>query len=66
MLCAKLDKDSMKLDSKVLSLSYDLDGRYTSKSWSISYSGKGGNELDLDQSFDAIVMTVKEVHGLMQ
>ncbi|ONK55026.1 uncharacterized protein A4U43_UnF8470 [Asparagus officinalis] len=57
MLCAKLDKDSMKLDSKVLSLSYDLDGRYPSKSWSISYSGKGGSELDLDQSFDAIIMT---------
>ena len=66
MLCRKLGTDNMKLHSKVLSLSCDPDGSSPFKNWSISYAAKGGNQLELDQSFDAIVMTVKEAHITMQ
>ncbi|KMZ72371.1 Protoporphyrinogen oxidase 2 [Zostera marina] len=56
-LCSQLDDESLKLRSKVLSLSYYNDE--ISHKWSISYSSHLDNQKQqfLDQSFDAVIMT---------
>lgn len=61
-LCSQLDDESLKLRSKVLSLSYYNDE--ISHKWSISYSSHLDNQKQqfLDQSFDAVIMTVKIPH----
>lgn len=51
-LCMKLDKDELKLKSKVLSLAYSQDG---SEEWSLSCTSKHNKGL----LFDAVIMTVR-------
>ncbi|KAJ6776907.1 PROTOPORPHYRINOGEN OXIDASE [Salix koriyanagi] len=65
-LCAELGKDGVKLDSKVLSLSYCYDGKSTFENWLISYASKGGKHAQAS-SYDAVIMTaplcnVKEIN----
>lgn len=62
----KIGNDNLKLGSKVLSLSCDCDGASPLESWSISYAANHGNLAELDQPFDAIIMTVKEALDMLQ
>lgn len=56
-LCTKLGHENLKLGSKVLSLSCDLDGNSPYTTWSISSAANNGNLKELHQSFDAVIMT---------
>lgn len=56
-LCTELGKDGVKLESKVLSLSYSYDGKSTFENWSVSYASKGGKHAQAS-SYDAVIMTV--------
>ncbi|CAN6449120.1 unnamed protein product [Victoria cruziana] len=58
-LCNELTDDSLKLHSKVLSLSYNHEEGSPSNSWLVSYTSKpaNGNIPRQGQTFDAIVMT---------
>ncbi|KAJ7013862.1 protoporphyrinogen oxidase [Populus alba x Populus x berolinensis] len=65
-LCTELGKDGVKLESKVLSLSYGYDGKSTFENWSVSYASKGGKRAQAS-SYDAVIMTaplcnVKEIN----
>lgn len=56
-LCKELGKDDLKLNSKVLSLSYSSDGKSALENWSIicaSDSDKHSQAL----AVDAVIMTV--------
>ncbi|XP_020580013.1 protoporphyrinogen oxidase, mitochondrial isoform X2 [Phalaenopsis equestris] len=59
MLCSKIGGESLKLNSKVLSLSYHSDGDSLSNDWSISYAANhvNGSDIIQNQLFDAIIMT---------
>ncbi|CAK7328278.1 unnamed protein product [Dovyalis caffra] len=56
-LCTKLGKDGLKLESKVLSLSYCHDGKSPLENWSVSYASKGGKHAQAS-SYDAVIMTI--------
>lgn len=65
-LCTELGKDGVKLESKVLSLSYSYDGKTNFENWSVSYASKGGKHAQAS-SYDAVIMTaplcnVKEIN----
>ncbi|XP_052197640.1 protoporphyrinogen oxidase, mitochondrial [Diospyros lotus] len=55
-LCKQLSKDELKLQSKVLELSYSCSGNSLSENWSLSYAPIYTNQLE-EQSFDAVIMT---------
>ncbi|KAK1266008.1 hypothetical protein QJS04_geneDACA016680 [Acorus gramineus] len=58
-LCMALGKDNLKLNSKVLSLSFNDNGGSVSNNWLISYAAQGPTckgSLQ-DQSYDAVIMT---------
>nr|CAD1837029.1 unnamed protein product [Ananas comosus var. bracteatus] len=57
-LCKEIGGDSLKLSSKVLSLSCKYGESCPSSSWAISLGAKDANSKDLaSQSFDAVIMT---------
>ncbi|OAY65264.1 Protoporphyrinogen oxidase, mitochondrial, partial [Ananas comosus] len=57
-LYKEIGGDSLKLSSKVLSLSCKYDESSPSSSWAISLGAKDANSKDLaSQSFDAVIMT---------
>lgn len=60
MLCSKVGGESLKLNSKVLSLSYDCGRDSPSNTWSISYTANYVNDVEIiqNQLFDAVIMTV--------
>lgn len=51
----------MKLQSKVLSLSYDHHGNPASENWSLVHHS-GENRRSEESLFDALVMTVCHLH----
>ena len=57
MLCKELGKDDVKLNSKVLSLSYSCDGKSALENWSVSYASDQHKHLQ-GLSVDAVIMTV--------
>ncbi|KAI0523066.1 hypothetical protein KFK09_005456 [Dendrobium nobile] len=59
ILSCKVGGESLKLNSKVLSLSYDSVGDSPCNGWSISYAANHVNDSDLmkSQVFDAVIMT---------
>lgn len=59
MLCKELGGDNVKLNSKVLSLSCNVDGSSPFSSWSLSYAANDANTKAVrkDQSFDSVIMT---------
>ncbi|XP_058102266.1 protoporphyrinogen oxidase, mitochondrial isoform X2 [Magnolia sinica] len=59
MLCKELGKDSLKLKSKVFSLSYNLDETSLFNNWRVSCATNPANrkEPSRNQSFDAVIMT---------
>lgn len=65
MLCEELGGDNLKLNSKVLSLSCNVDGSspFSICSWSLSYAANDAKKKALrnDQSFDAVIMTVRKL-----
>ncbi|XP_030953633.1 protoporphyrinogen oxidase, mitochondrial isoform X2 [Quercus lobata] len=56
MLCKELGKDDVKLNSKVLSLSYSCDGKSALENWSVSYASDHDKHLQ-GLSVDAVIMT---------
>ncbi|XP_050234204.1 protoporphyrinogen oxidase 2, chloroplastic/mitochondrial [Mercurialis annua] len=56
MLCKEIAKDELKLESKVLSLSYNPDSKLALENWSISYASKGDKHLE-NSYYDAVIMT---------
>ncbi|XP_008783797.2 protoporphyrinogen oxidase, mitochondrial isoform X3 [Phoenix dactylifera] len=58
-LCKELGGDNLKLNSKVLSLSCNVDGSSPFSSWSLFYAANDAKTKALrkDQSFDAVIMT---------
>ncbi|KAE8657529.1 Protoporphyrinogen oxidase [Hibiscus syriacus] len=56
MLSKNLSEDNLKLKSKVLSLSYNHDGKSTSDNWSLSYVSDR-DKRSQGSSFDAVIMT---------
>lgn len=56
MLCKELGKDDVKLNSKVLSLSYSCDGKSALENWSVSYASDHDKHLQR-LSVDAVIMT---------
>ncbi|XP_073007889.1 protoporphyrinogen oxidase, mitochondrial isoform X2 [Typha latifolia] len=58
-LCNEVGSDNLKLNSKVLSLSYNYDGGSPFNSWAISFSAKDRKKKEVakNQSFDAVIMT---------
>lgn len=56
-LCKQLGKHELKLNSKVLSLSYSHDGSSTSENWSLSCVANDDKHSQ-SSSVDAIIMTV--------
>lgn len=60
-LYKEIGGDSLKLSSKVLSLSCKYGESCPSSSWAISLGAKDANSKDLaSQSFDAVIMTVRK------
>ncbi|XP_057823982.1 protoporphyrinogen oxidase, mitochondrial isoform X2 [Cryptomeria japonica] len=57
-LSTKLEEESLKLQSSVLSLSCDLHGNPSHSSWSINYARNGYKDPVQEESFDAVIMTV--------
>lgn len=57
MLCKELGKDDVKLNSKVLSLSYSCDGKSALENWSVSYASDHDKHLQ-GLCVDAVIMTV--------
>ncbi|PRQ54205.1 putative protoporphyrinogen oxidase [Rosa chinensis] len=55
-LCKQLGKHELKLNSKVLSLSYSHDGNTTSENWSVSCAANNDKHLQ-SSSVDAIILT---------
>ncbi|CAL5368499.1 unnamed protein product [Camellia sinensis] len=55
-LCKDLGKDELKLQSRVLELSYSCEENSVSESWSVSYAPIHDKQSE-EQSFDAVVMT---------
>ncbi|XAR51980.1 Protoporphyrinogen oxidase [Bertholletia excelsa] len=55
-LCKELGNNELKLQSKVLELSYCCSENSSSENWSISYVPMPGKE-SKEQSFDAVIMT---------
>ncbi|KAM0957911.1 hypothetical protein FF1_023276 [Malus domestica] len=55
-LCNQLGKDELKLNSKVLSLSYSHDGKSAFENWSVSSAAKDDKHSQ-SLSVDAVVMT---------
>ncbi|XP_028051227.1 protoporphyrinogen oxidase, mitochondrial isoform X2 [Camellia sinensis] len=56
-LCKDLGKDELKLQSRVLELSYGCEENSVSECWSVSYAPIHDKQSE-EQSFDAVVMTV--------
>lgn len=56
-LCNQFGKDELKLNSKVLSLSYSHDGKSAFENWSVSSAAKDDKHSQ-SSSVDAVVMTV--------
>lgn len=56
-LCKELNKDELKLNSKVLSLSYDLKGKSEIGNWTVSSAAKPDKN-SKGLSIDAVIMTV--------
>lgn len=56
-LCKELDKDELKLNSKVLSLSYGVDAKSDIGNWTVSSAAKSDKQ-SKGLSVDAIIMTV--------
>ncbi|EXC31353.1 Protoporphyrinogen oxidase [Morus notabilis] len=57
-LCKELNKDELKLNSKVLSLSYDLKGKSEIGNWTVSSAAKPDKN---SLSIDAVIVTVTYV-----
>jgi hypothetical protein len=57
MLCKELGKDDLKLNSKVLSLSYSCDGNSALENWSVACAS-GRDKHSQTLSVDAVIMTV--------
>ncbi|WCJ27491.1 Protoporphyrinogen oxidase 2 [Euphorbia peplus] len=55
-LCKALAKDELRLESQVLSLSYNHDSGSALNNWSVSFSSKDTKHLQ-DSFYDAVVMT---------
>lgn len=56
-LSKELDVDEMKLNSKVLSLSYCPDGKSAMENWSVSFAAKHDKSSQA-LSVDAVIVTV--------
>lgn len=56
-LCKELDKDELKLNSKVLSLSYGVDAKSDIGNWTVSSAAKS-DKRSKGLSIDAVIMTV--------
>ncbi|OAY29614.1 protoporphyrinogen oxidase 2 [Manihot esculenta] len=56
LLSKELEKDELRLESKVLSLSYNHDSKSALENWSVSYASKGAKRLQ-DSSYDAVIAT---------
>lgn len=56
-LCKELDVDQIKLNSKVLSLSYGPEGKSGMENWSVSLASKRKKDSQA-LSVDAVIMTV--------
>ncbi|XP_038716032.1 protoporphyrinogen oxidase 2, chloroplastic/mitochondrial isoform X3 [Tripterygium wilfordii] len=54
-LCKELDRDELKLNSKVLSLSYSHDGKSALENWSVSCS-LNSDKHSQGSNFDAVIM----------
>ncbi|CAI0457541.1 unnamed protein product [Linum tenue] len=57
-LCKEIEKDELKLGSKVLSLAYNCDAKSTPANWSISYASNSDKPSHCS-SYNAVVMTVQ-------
>lgn len=57
MLCKELGKDDLKLNSKVLSLSYSCDGNSALENWSVTCASDH-DKRSQTLSVDAVIMTV--------
>ncbi|CAL1391490.1 unnamed protein product [Linum trigynum] len=55
-LCKEIEKDELKLGSKVLSLAYNCDAKSTPANWSISYASNSDKPSHCS-SYNAVVMT---------
>lgn len=55
-LCKELDKDDLKLNSKVLSLSYGVDAKSDIGNWTVSSAAKSDKQ-SKGLSIDAVIMT---------
>jgi hypothetical protein len=57
MLCKEIGKDDLKLNSKVLSLSYSCDGNSALENWSVTCASDRDKHSQT-LSVDAVIMTV--------
>lgn len=57
MLCKELGKDDLKLNSKVLSLSYSSDGKSALENWTVA-CGSASDKHSKALPVDAVIMTV--------
>ncbi|CAN1725330.1 Protoporphyrinogen oxidase 2 [Linum perenne] len=57
-LCKEIEKDELRLGSKVLSLAYSCDSKSTSANWSVSLASKADKPSPVSP-YDAVIMTVE-------
>ncbi|CAN1273325.1 Protoporphyrinogen oxidase 2 [Linum perenne] len=55
-LCKEIEKDELRLGSKVLSLAYSCDSKSTSANWSVSLASKADKPSPVSP-YDAVIMT---------